>query len=153
MEVHRLAVASDAEVYFNKNDRDPLETRIGFSFGEDDEAAAVGYDLRVDGIRFRVQLPNDLNASLMEEPDRKGLAMRRAYFKHRLVTHPELEEPTSTFQRDWLHQALLAVLTARAAGYEEAKEPLARALSELGITLAIFDVVYVKKETTATLRK
>lgn len=131
VEVHRLAVASDAELYFKKSDRDPLETRIAFTFGEDDEAAAVGYNLRVDGIRFRIQLPDDLGASLMEEPDRKGLAMRKAYFKHRLVTHPELEEPTNPFQRDWLHQALLAVLTARAAGYEEAKEPLARALGEL----------------------
>jgi hypothetical protein len=130
VEVCRVAIGSDARVSFNDPSRDPLETEIRFTDGQG-KPTCIGYTQRVDGIRFSIEIPEEIE-DFVHGDDRKAMALRRAYLKYRLNSHEELSEVTNPFQRDWLQQSLVAVLTVKAEELiGELDNPLKEALSRV----------------------
>jgi hypothetical protein len=113
VEVRRFAVASEAEVGFH-DERDALNARIEFA-GGDGAPVAIGFTQEVDGIAFRVNVPDDLETDPDAMRPEKRHALRTAYYEHRLQTTEALEGVANRFQRDWLYQLSLAAVSSRAA--------------------------------------
>ena len=84
--------------------------------------AAIGFAMEVDGLRFDVELPEDLPSLPGTALDR---ALRTTYFEHLVLTDSVLAEGVpSPFLREWLAQlALCAVVTASASTGSSLAEP------------------------------
>jgi hypothetical protein len=76
------------------------------------ERQAVGFRLRVDGVRFILSAVH-----LDSRPPVSGATLdrfRAEYFKHSIAVSPSLRGVVNSFQADWLAQMSLAMLTATA---------------------------------------
>ena len=113
VEVRRFAIASETEIGFH-SERDSLNARVEFTDGNG-RPAALGFTQEVDGIAFRVDVPEDLNT----DPDLMGAevahSLRTAFYEHRLQSAEGLDGIANRFQRDWLYQLSMAAVSSRAA--------------------------------------
>lgn len=113
VEVRRFAVASETEIGFH-SERDSLNARVEFT-DDNGGPAALGFTQEVDGIAFRVDVPEDLNT----DPDLMGAevahSLRTAFYEHRLQNAEGLDGIANRFQRDWLYQLSIAAVSSRAA--------------------------------------
>ena len=107
--VHRAAIESDATITMS----DGSEERVRARFALGGQPVALGATFDVDGLRVRVALPARF-------PDLSDLlpGLRSAWFKHVLLTDPDLLESLNSFRIDWLHQCLEAMLVTRAVNDE-----------------------------------
>ena len=112
VEVRRFAIASHANIRF-KNGQE-LDTIIRFTQRQDGTPSAVGFAQSVDGLVFRFCIPPHFSISIDDSNQEKIQAFRTAYFRHRILTDARLCEMTNVFQRQWLDQIYISMLTARA---------------------------------------
>jgi hypothetical protein len=112
--VRRFAIGSRVEL---KSQQAPKERRITVRFCESagGPLAAVGFTKEVDGIRFRLRIPEDLRMTQGAGSERKLRAFRSAWFRHRVQQDEVLGSLANTFQLDWLAQVFLATLVSRAS--------------------------------------
>ncbi|RUT08310.1 hypothetical protein DSM106972_014780 [Dulcicalothrix desertica PCC 7102] len=102
IEVRRFAIASHATIRY-QNGRE-FDTTIGF-VDNNNNSAAVGFAVAVDGLVFRFRIPPFTYT---------GGSSRTAYFRDRIIKDAELFYFTNYFQREWLYQIYISMLTARA---------------------------------------
>ena len=113
LEVRRFAVASQAEVGLDGSD-EGLNARVAFT-DDGGGPAALGFTHEVDGIAFRVRMPEDVGKNPESAKPEKTRALRTAFYEHRIRTAEGLDGVANRFQRDWLYQLSLAALSSRAA--------------------------------------
>ncbi|MBW4589395.1 DEAD/DEAH box helicase [Aetokthonos hydrillicola Thurmond2011] len=112
VEVRRFAIASHANIRFQNGQE--LDTTIRFTQRQDGNPAAVGFAQSVDALVFRFCIPSNFNISPSDPNQNKIRSFRTAYFRHRILTDARLCELTNVFQRDWLYQIYISMLTTRA---------------------------------------
>ncbi len=112
VEVHRFAIASHANIRFDNGQE--LDTTIRFTQRQDGSSASVGFSQSVDGLVFRFCIPPNFNISPSDFNQEKIRAFRTAYFRYGVLTDARLCELTNVFQREWLYQIYISMLTARA---------------------------------------
>lgn len=103
IEVRRFAIASHATIHYQKGEE--FVTTIDF-VGNDNSPAAVGFAQSVDGLVFRFRIPSPLTHT--------SGSSRTAYFRYCVLADVELFYFTNYFQREWLYQIYISMLTARA---------------------------------------
>jgi hypothetical protein len=91
-----------------------LDTTIRFTQKQDGCPAAIGFAQSVDALVFRFRIPASFRISPSDANREKIRAFRTAYFRHRVLTDEGLCASTNVFQRDWLCQIYLSMLSARA---------------------------------------
>jgi hypothetical protein len=147
VQVRRFAIGADASLRF----KDGTESAVRVDFVEQSTGtpAAVGYEQEVDGIAFRLIVPNDLGLAVDHPNQAKVRACRAAYFRQRVQTDPALRSFANSFQLDWLAQIYLSALTARAlAGQFDL--PAAHAVLAGGAGQAMLEVLEVIFQSLAT---
>jgi hypothetical protein len=112
LEVRRFAIASHANIRFQNGQE--LDTTIRFTQRQNGNAAAVGFTQSVDGIVFRFCIPPNFRIDPSDSNQEKMRAFRTAYFRYRVLTDVRLCDLTNVFQREWLYQIYISMLTARA---------------------------------------
>ncbi|QXE25870.1 putative helicase [Richelia sinica FACHB-800] len=112
VEVRRFAIASHANIRFDNGQE--LDTTIHFTQKQDSSPTAVGFAQSVDGLVFRFCIPSQFRLNPSDFNQNKIRAFRTAYFRHRVLTDIRLCELTNVFQREWLYQIYISMLTARA---------------------------------------
>jgi hypothetical protein len=117
--VRRFAIGSDVDL---KGQGIACSIRLDFC-ESDRRPAAMGISQTVDGIRFRVRLPDDFRLDAGDLNRTKIRAYRAAYFRHRVLSSVNLGPDINRFTRERLCDVYLATLLAHALenGY-----PLAR---------------------------
>jgi hypothetical protein len=112
VEVRRFAFGARASVRLRRAHSPELQAEVRYVERESRQPAAIGSTAHVDGLRFLVSVP----AQDIVRPDdvnfAKVRAFRTAYFRHRVLTDPQLAAYANVFQREWLYQVYLSVLTA-----------------------------------------
>lgn len=112
VEVRRFAIASHANLRFQNGQE--LDTTIRFTQRQDSRPASIGFAQSVDGLVFRFRIPANFRVRPSDPNREKIRAFRTAYFRHRVLTDAKLCEISNLFQRDWLYQIYLSMLTVRA---------------------------------------
>ncbi len=138
LEIRRFALASDAEIGF-KDDRQDLNARIRFV--QDGAPVALGFTQEVDGVSFRVKVPDRFDVDLSDPESRQARALRTAYYEHRLQASEALDELANEFQRGWIYQLSLAALSNRAAFDSSSLDTAFKKVGEEGIGEAMIDVL------------
>lgn len=78
------------------------------------QAAAVGFEIEVDGFHVDFRLPTgDALAALALAPDLVA-SSRLAYLRDKLVNDPAMPPETNALQREWLHQIIVSAAVAHA---------------------------------------
>lgn len=138
LEVRRFALASDAEIGF-KDDRRDLNSRIRFV--QDGVPVALGFTQEVDGISFRVKVPERFDVDLSDSESRQARTLRTAYYEHRLQSNDAFKDLANEFQRGWIYQLSLAAVSKRAASDSSSLKPAFERMEEEGIGEAMIDVL------------
>lgn len=112
VEVRRFAIASHAHLRFQNGQE--LDTTISFTNEQDGSPASIGFTQFVDALVFRYHIPATFKLDANDPNRAKIWAFRTAYFRHRVLTDARLSDLTNVFQRDWLCQIYLSMLTTRA---------------------------------------
>ena len=150
VDVRRAAINSDATITLS----DGSEDRVRARFALGGQPVALGATFDVDGLRVRVGLPTTFPKLEEILP-----GLRSAWFKHVLMTDPDLLESLNSFRIDWLHQCLEAMLITRAVNdqctVQEAYAALANSFAdEIGETLdAMFRSPGVLEDESAALTR
>ncbi|RKH43189.1 DEAD/DEAH box helicase [Corallococcus sp. AB050B] len=112
--VRRFAIGSRVDL---KSQQAPKQRRLTVRFCESagGPLAAVGFSKEVDGICFRLRVPEDLRMAQGVGSERKVRAFRSAWFRHRVQQDEVLLSLANTFQLDWLAQVFLSALVSRAS--------------------------------------
>jgi hypothetical protein len=138
LEIRRFALASDAEIGF-KDDREDLNARIRFV--QDGVPVALGFTQEVDGVSFRVKVPDRFDVDLANLESRQARTLKTAYYEHRLQSSDALDDLANEFQRGWLYQLSLAAVSQRAASDSSSLEAAFEKLDEEGFGGAMIDVL------------
>ena len=107
VEVRRFATGTDASISLKTGDT--FSTRIDFVDGDD--PVGLGFVLDVDGLVFRLSLPDELNLSESRGRPEKLRALRTQYFHTLIEQTAELDGIANFFQRGWLSEIYLSALT------------------------------------------
>lgn len=110
VEVRRFAVGTNANIKFKGGAT--ADTYIRFT-DTDGSTAGIGFAKAVDGLVFRFDLPPDFTLQATDANRRKIRAFRTAYFKHRIQIDERFDGIANSFQREWLYEVYLSMLTAR----------------------------------------
>lgn len=106
--VRRFAPTAHANV---KTLRDEFQVALHFR-SDDDRAAAIGFEMEVDGFRLDLTLPRGerIRSDLLSP----GLlaAAKLSHLRERFRNDPDLPADVNVFQRDWLFQMTCALLAA-----------------------------------------
>lgn len=124
--VRRFAPIAHATVRTLKD-----EFTVALHFRSDDNrAAAIGFEIEVDGFRLDLVLPSGEQscASLLSPQTLRG--SRLAYLRELFRDDSRLPPELNTFQRDWLFHMLVAVLAAGVASGREVASVADDLLSE-----------------------
>ena len=115
IEVRRFTTGSNANIRIEtgRTVRE-LETSIQFVQKSDRSPAAVGFAFSADALVFRFKLPDGFEIAGSDLNGAKVRAFRTTYFRYRILHDSRLDGITNVFQRDWLFQIYLSMLTARA---------------------------------------
>jgi len=118
VEVRRFALSTDASIA-TKNGQQ-FETRIDFvdalpDTGDGDSEhtpnpVAVGFSIEVDGVAFRVRIPDDLRIGDATEFNVKLRSLRTAFFRDRVLDDARLDGIANWFQRHWLSEIYCSAL-------------------------------------------
>ena len=110
VEVRRFAIASHANIRFRNGEE--FDTTVRFT--QDGSPVGIGFAQSVDGLVFRFRIPAHFRIGPDDPNQEKIRAFRTAYFRYRILTDSRLCAFSNFFQRDWLCQIYLSMLTARA---------------------------------------
>jgi hypothetical protein len=89
---------------------------------------ALGYELMVDGLCVRCQLPENVGTAEFWQPALLR-AHRPRYFQHRVQTDPALTARANIFQLQWLAEVCLAALIGAAVERETSLQEAAEILA------------------------
>ena len=118
IEVRRFARSTDASIATNNGQQ--FETRIDFvdALPEATEGSAVrqpnpiavGFSIEVDGVLFRVRIPDDLQIGDGGVNNAKLRSLRAALFRDRVLGDSNLDGIANWFQRQWLAEIYCSAL-------------------------------------------
>lgn len=118
VEVRRFARSTDSLIVMKNGQK--FETRIEFvddppgcdSGGTEHSPTpvAVGFSIEVDGVAFRVHLPDELHLGDSEESSVKLRSLRTAFFRDRVLGDAGLDGIANWFQRQWLAEIYCSAL-------------------------------------------
>lgn len=112
LEVRRFALGSQATIRRKLDQQvEEFETYLRFVDGG---PVGVGFTQDVDGLRFTFRLPPLEELFGPHATPRKLRALRTSRFRDLVLQDERLDGLANTFQRDWLQQIFLSVLTAEA---------------------------------------
>lgn len=112
LEVRRFALGSQANLRRkHQGEVEEIDTYLRFSDGG---PLAVGFSQDVDGLVFRIKVPAMDQLLPPNDSSRKLRSLRTARFRDLVLEDTRLDGLANSFQRDWLYQIFLSVLTARA---------------------------------------
>jgi hypothetical protein len=115
VEVRRFAIASHANLRIQQSKQyRELDATIRFTQLGNNLPASVGFVQSVDGLVFCFRIPDSLKIDFRDANQQKIRALRTAYFHDRILTDTRLGGIANSFQRDWLYQIYLSMLTTRA---------------------------------------
>ncbi|MFF2351867.1 protein DpdJ [Kitasatospora sp. NPDC058115] len=100
VEVRRVAIESEANLLLSTN-----EARVTARFSLDGERIGLGAVYDVDGLRLKIDLPDELSP-----PEEVNASLRSAWFQHLMTTDEALLEQANRFQLEWLHQTVECML-------------------------------------------
>ena len=110
IEVRRFARAADASIATQTGQQ--FETRVDFvdsvpdadgdNAGHVPNPVAVGFSIEVDGVAFRIRVPDDLKTDGDGESNAKLRCLRTAYFRDQILNEPDLDGIANWFQRQRL---------------------------------------------------
>lgn len=109
------------------------------------EAAAIGFEMEVDGMRLDLNLPPAEQLAALELTPELAASARAAYLRSRFLGDPELPSDLNIFQRDWLIQIAMSAVLAEAvrtgcSAGEAAAKVLAEERIEPALKAAMADV-------------
>jgi hypothetical protein len=111
LSVRRFAPDGEALLRRVHGDRE-----ITYAFvGEEGAPAAVGFEIDVDALQIRLDLRQAERLMAQALPADVIAGGRLAYFRHALLADPDMPADVDAYQRDWLHQILVAAALVRAA--------------------------------------
>ena len=114
--VRRFAATAQANV---RTLQDDFPVSLHF-VSDDGRAAAVGFELDVDGFRLDLALPEAVELSGDTLPPDVLATSKLAYMRDLIRLDPELPDDLNLFQRDWLTQFLFSALFADATTKDRA---------------------------------
>ena len=110
IEVRRFARSADASIATQTGQQ--FETRVDFvdslpdaegdNAGETPISVAVGFSIEVDGVAFRMRVPDDLQVGVDDESNTKLRCLRTAYFRDQILNEASLDGIANWFQRQRL---------------------------------------------------
>lgn len=109
--VRRFAGSADANIRRVEADY-PIRVEFVTAAGE---AAALGFEMEVDGMRLDVNLPPAEQLASLELAPELAASARAAYLRSRFLGDAELPSDLNVFQRDWLIQIAMSAVLAEAA--------------------------------------
>lgn len=80
----------------------------------DDQPAAVGFEIDVDGFYVDFRLAQSAADVLSHLPAELRASTRQSFHRYRLLSDPLLPEAVGTLQREWLYQLLFSVAATEA---------------------------------------
>ena len=124
---------------------------------DQNQTAAVGFEIAVDGLCVDVVLPDVAALSARSLPSGLQAVLRTAYFRDLVKDDEHLPRDVNLFQRDWLQQIFLSAVLLRAERDECALSDAIERLSAEGardpyveVMDAIFAIQEVQAVTTET---
>ncbi len=136
--VRRFAPRAHANVRTLRN-----EFAVATHFRSDDNrAAAIGFEIEVDGFRLDVNLPSgdQCTSGLLSPPILRDSKL--AYLRERLRDDERLPPEVNVFQRDWLFQMLTAALASGVASGQDLASIANDLLSETRLDQVLQDVMH-----------
>ncbi|RPE31822.1 protein DpdJ [Kitasatospora cineracea] len=129
VEVRRVAIESEANLLFSPNN----EARVTTRFSLDGEQIGLGAVYDVDGLRLKVNLPQEFSP-----PEEVDASLRSAWFQYLMTSDEALLEQANKFQLEWLHQTVECMLlmsavtsgTSLPEAYQKVRNSFAARLSE-----------------------
>jgi superfamily II DNA or RNA helicase len=137
VEVRRFAMASDADIQFDKQD----ELRTRFCYRRGGEPVALGFSMAVDAVRFRMLLPLELWKGQNEPSAAKWRALRTARFFDLAWSGEELRSVANPFARQWLATIYFAAISHDALTRNISLADADRALSDGTASIHISEVL------------
>jgi hypothetical protein len=133
VEIRRFVTSANAELRFV----DGSAERKQFVFRKDGEPAALGNSLTVDGVSFKLRVPENLYAALSHS-SAKCRALRRIRFFEMAWTGEALTFIDNPFLRDWLAQIYFSALSydsiSRNVSLQQADEALRAGTASIGLS-------------------
>lgn len=112
VEVRRFSTGARASIRLRRAHAPELQAEVRYVERDSRRPAAIGSASHVDGLRFLVSVPAEDVVRPDDANHAKVRAFRTSYFKHRVLSDPQLAEHTNVFQREWLYEVYLSALTA-----------------------------------------
>jgi len=106
----------------------------------DRKQAAVGFEQEVDALLLRLRIPDGRELAERASTARSLPAWRAAFFRDAVLNDPELSTVANVFQREWLHQMLIAALVEIAISQQCDLPAALRALMAEGVGTRLRDV-------------
>lgn len=106
LSVRRFAPTADAHIRTLKDD---FSVTLKFR-SDDNQPAAVGFELEVDGFYLDLELPNAEALAKINLPREFASSSRLAYLRDVFQSDPQLPKDLNVFQREWLFQILQSAL-------------------------------------------
>ncbi len=123
--VRRFAPSGEAVIRRLAGDR-----KITYDFVDAEGApSAMGFEIEVDAFQLGLDLQEVERLLALPLPDEIEAECRLAFFRYRLLADEEMPADVDVFQRDWIHQVLIAA--ALAAAVEQSSDLASAALGLL----------------------
>ncbi len=110
--------------------------------GPDGRAAALGFELDVDGLRIELTLPDDHVLAEQDMPEAVTTAARLAYLRDSFINDIALPKDVNLFQRGWIFEFLVcALLTAAEGEGRDLDAAIEAVLNDRAVDTAFDDVM------------
>ena len=135
-EFRRFTIGSVANIQFQGRD----SQRQHFTFIENDEAAALGFSVSVDALRFRLSIPPEMWADI-DTATSEGRALRTKRYFDAASSGEALEFIKNPFVRQWLADIYFSALTHDALKREVSLAEASAALADNTASIALHQVL------------
>lgn len=110
VEMRRFAIGSRADI--PRERQEDLRTR--FIFQMEDRPASLGFSMSVDALRFRIEIPNEIEIAKGNFTGKKWRGLRTSRYQHLIVESDNLSIVPNPFLRQWLGSIYFSALTYEA---------------------------------------
>jgi DEAD/DEAH box helicase/Helicase conserved C-terminal domain len=139
IEVRRFAIGSSATISLKNSD--PCQKQ--FRFTKEGESVALGMNMDVDGVLFKLKIPENLWEDLNGHKSKKWRALRTVRYFDRAWQGDALSTLPNQFTRDWLAQIYLSTITYEALKSNNSFENSAKNVREGTSELNLQDILEV----------
>lgn len=126
VEVRRFAFGSTANILC----RDGTRAKIDFNFSNKGQPVALGFNLLVDGVVFKVSVPEQLWADPESYSNPKWFSLRTSLFFSQAWQGRNFSSVSNPFAREWLAHIYISALSYQAIKTNSSLQEAAQALSE-----------------------